>query len=234
MSRSFYGGRTIPELIVRELLHFLPATRIVVATSREPGDVSLVRLAARLGVRCSRGSQHDVLRRVLDAVRDDAADYVVRVCGDNPFLRATLVIKLIESVQQRGCDYASYILPDGTPAILSHFGLFAEIIRRTTLEQIEQNAFTLRHREHLTSRILDYSKDFDCNFLEIPSVLRDVSNLRLTVDTESDFEVAQDIYHEVVTAYGPHFSVLELVEIVRSRPDLQTKMAQQIAENEKR
>ena len=85
MTRDFYRGRTIPELIIRRLAARFPASRIVLTTSTAADDAMLERLAIKCNIRCHRGSEHDVLGRVAEAVREGSAAWVVRVCGDNPF-----------------------------------------------------------------------------------------------------------------------------------------------------
>lgn len=262
MSTPFYGQKTIPELLIEHLLAAFPSDRIVVATSTAEDDDLIHELAIRLGVRCSRGSENDVLLRVVDAVRDDAAEYVVRVCGDNPFLRSEFIEQLgrlasesgaceskaeeskagdlqIGNVQtsdgERGAyDYASFSLADGTPTILSHLGLFAEVIFKSTLERIEKTAASPRHREHLTSHILDHPEMYRRRLLPLPACLATLQDLRLTVDTAADFAVCQELYADTVEQDGRDFTVEQLVERIKQRSDLRQTMAEQILANEKR
>lgn len=237
MSRAFFADKTIPQLMIEDLLSVFPADRIVVATSNVSEDDAIQDLAERLCVRCSRGSEDDVLRRVVDAVREDEAEFVVRVCGDNPFLRAEYIqnlLTLASEAAREPADYVSYALHDGTPTILSHLGLFAEVVRKTTLLQIEQTATMPRHREHLTSHILDFPDNYSRRFLALPACLEKVPSLRLTVDTEADFQVCQELYAATVAANGKQFSAEQLIDCVEQRPDLQQTMAREVAANEKR
>jgi len=247
MSTPFYGQKTIPELLIEHLLAAFPSDRIVVATSTSKDDDLIDELATRLGVRCSRGSEDDVLLRVVDAVRDDAAEYVVRVCGDNPFLRAEFIEQLVrlasdsetrdlqEDDGEGGAyDYASFSLADGTPTILSHLGLFAEVILKSTLERIEATAELPRHREHLTSHILDHPELYRRCLLPLPACLATLQDLRLTVDTAADFAVCRDLYADTLKQSGRDFTVEQLVERITQRSDLRQTMAEQILANEKR
>jgi spore coat polysaccharide biosynthesis protein SpsF len=234
MSRFFYGDKTILELIVEELLHTFESADIVVATSTSPNDDEMEDLALKVGVRCSRGSEDDVLRRVVDAVTHDNIEYVVRVCADNPFLRAEFVSTLLEECETSRSDYVSYALPDGTPTILSHLGLFTEVIRKETLNSINAVAESTRHREHLTSHILDFPDLYDRRLLRVPTYITNLEFLRLTVDTESDFEVCRELYADVRQKFGPQFSTEQLVDVLQTKPELHLIMAREISANEKR
>ena len=64
---------------------------VVLATSDSSADGPLAELAEDLGVRCHRGSEQDVLRRMREAANVAAADVVVRVTGDCPLIDPGLV-----------------------------------------------------------------------------------------------------------------------------------------------
>lgn len=234
MSRSFSRNKTILELIVEELLSEFEPSAVVVATSMNPGDDCIEALAQSCDVACSRGSEEDVLDRVWRAVCVQKPRHVVRVCADNPFLRSGFISALLsEADVHKDVDYLSFEIPDGTPSILSHVGLFAEVVRLETLEQIHRTASSKRHREHLTSHVLDHADQYQRRFLPVPEYIAELADLRLTVDTESDFLVCQELYDLVCNRVGPRFSAEQLVSIVGERPDLLERMSQQIAANAK-
>lgn len=234
MTRPFFDGKTILELIVEELLGSFASDQIVVATSTQESDAAIAEMATGAGVRCSRGSEDDVLQRVADAVRSDDVDWVVRVCADNPFLRAHFIVDLLTECAAHPCDYASFQLPDGTPTIMSHLGLFAEVVNKKTLEKIDASATSDRHREHLTSHIIDNPELYDFGYLPIPEWLQEATFIRLTVDTLSDFEICQELYEHVVAEFGSRFTAQQLISAIHKNPQLHQQMAESIAANEKR
>src|ERR1700736_6787939 len=59
---------------------------IVLATTTNKGDDMLAELATELGIGCFRGSEHDVLGRVLAAASASSADLIVELTGDNPVI----------------------------------------------------------------------------------------------------------------------------------------------------
>ena len=233
MSRPFYHDDTILDVILARLVEGFDKRSIVVATSTSPSDQAIVEMAQRHGVRSARGSENDVLGRVLAAVGQEPVDSVVRVCADNPFLRPEYIHDLLDLSDRTGCDYASYVMSDGRPSILSHLGLFAEVISYQTLKRIGARASSQRHREHMTSHILDHLDEYHCEFIPVPDSLAAIRSLRLTVDTSADFATCQRLYMELVEEHGTAFSVEQLVAKVRESPDVTAEMAREIATNEK-
>lgn len=231
MTRTFHNGRTILQLILEELASQFDPAQIVVATSTAENDKAIV--AAAQPFACFRGSEEDVLQRVTHAVADHDVDWVVRVCADNPFLRAHFIRDLLNACEP-DTDYASFCLSDGKPVILSHWGLFAEVISKVTLNRIEETATSARHREHLTSHILDNPEMYSRKLLQLPSYIDEAADVRLTVDTCSDFDVCQSLYADVVNQYGARFSAEQLMLVLAMRPQLHQQMAAEIAANEKK
>src|SRR5687767_7584473 len=95
-----------------ERLQRCAAQEIVLATTSNAADDPVVELAARLGIRSFRGSEHDVLARFVGAARQAHADVVVRVTADCPLLDPAITDRVInELLEHRGeCDYASNVL----------------------------------------------------------------------------------------------------------------------------
>ena len=231
MTRTFHDGKTILEIMVEELLSSFDRERIVIATSTANADDAIESLAENLDVECSRGSEEDVLDRVWHAVKTRNANRVARVCADNPFLRASFLAELL-AVEEKH-DYASFQLADGTPTILSHLGLFAEVVSFDTLAKLQKTAVSKRHREHLTSHILDNPTEYQRCFLNVPEYISSVANLRLTVDTELDFLTSQQLFELTTSSFGPRFSAEQLMSVVQSQPSLLENMSSEIAANAK-
>ena len=231
MTRPFFQGRTILQVMLEELLSVFDASDIVIATSTNAGDSEIAEIANEAEIECARGSEDDVLDRVWQAVRSRDVRRVARVCADNPFLRAALLQDLLQREEEY--DYASFETADGTPTILSHLGLFAEVVAHETLQKMHKEATSARHREHLTSHILDNPATYRRTMLKVPTVVSELEGLRLTVDTEADFVTSQSLYEQVHAKFGWRFTVEELMGVVRIRPELLESMATEISANAK-
>ena len=84
--------------------------KIVVAVTDLSDDDLLCEYITSLGLSTFRGSESDVLGRLYEAARQDAATSVVRITGDCIFIEPTYCDLLIERFQSEGVDYA-YLSP---------------------------------------------------------------------------------------------------------------------------
>ncbi|MEN9286346.1 MAG: spore coat polysaccharide biosynthesis protein spsF, partial [Actinomycetota bacterium] len=103
---ALLGNRSLLEWVVTRVRRSEMLDRVVVATTQESRDDRLADECARLGVDVMRGPTDDVLARFAQAVEGDAADAVVRVCADNPFIDPACIDELVREYRRHGVDYA--------------------------------------------------------------------------------------------------------------------------------
>ena len=90
--QPFAGGQALLEFQLCRLKAAFPDSPIVVATSSSAADDVVAGMAEDAGVLVYRGDERDVLKRFVDCCAYFSfTGYVVRVCGDNPFLQTALL-----------------------------------------------------------------------------------------------------------------------------------------------
>lgn len=230
--RPFWRGENMLAVLLGRLQRGLPNCSLVVATSRLPTDDAIEETASSFKAVVYRGSENDVLARFREASRCVSVDWVVRVCADNPFLQPTYIDQLLEHAST-AVDYLSFCYPDGTPSILSHAGLFAEVLSVNVLENLHLRCKEPRHREHLTLQILEDRDAFTTWWLPIPSDVVAIPELRLTVDTAADFELASMLHGRMVSQFGLDYRVRDLLSTVAADQGILSKMRLQIENNRK-
>lgn len=154
---------------------------VVLATTDGATDDPLVAFAESEGVRCHRGSEHDVLRRVRDAAAAAQADVVVRITGDCPLLEPGVVDDVVNALtaDPSACDYASNVMRRTYPK-----GLDAEALWMDTLLRIDRLATSGIAREHVTW--LAYAERPELFLLRSVEFGEDHSDRNWSVDTEED------------------------------------------------
>src|SRR3990167_111470 len=90
------AGTPALEMVIHRLKLSKYVDAICVATTTNATDDAIVALAEKLGVGCFRGSESDVLGRVLGAAQSAKADIIVEVTADCPFVDPALVDRCIE------------------------------------------------------------------------------------------------------------------------------------------
>jgi spore coat polysaccharide biosynthesis protein SpsF len=164
------------------------ASAVVAATTTESADRAVVELCAARGWPCFAGSRDDVLDRFYHAARLHAADVVVRLTADCPFIDPGVIDQVIRAFREgESVDYASNVLPPRTfPR-----GLDTEVFSFAALERAWHEDDNPAWREHVTPFLYRHPERFR---LRRVAAGADYSNLRWTVDTPEDRELAVRVY----------------------------------------
>ncbi|TXB67261.1 hypothetical protein FRY74_03490 [Vicingus serpentipes] len=232
MTLDFHKGLTIPQIIINNLKNIFEPNQIVLATSTKKEDDALEFLANEEGVLLFRGAENDVLQRFIDCATLFKAKKIVRICSDNPFLRPEYIPPLLEKLQNENLEYTSYQWKDGTPIMLSHIGIFAEAMTIDFLKKIKSSTDDSKYLEHVTNYIYYNNKQFKYAFLPLPEFLEDRQNVRLTVDTESDFLIAQELYDNIYIKKNS-FKLEDLLKLIDENDVIKSNMEAQIKGNAK-
>jgi spore coat polysaccharide biosynthesis protein SpsF len=189
------------------------AGSVVVATTREPGDDPVARLARDCGAGLFRGDRDDVLDRYYHASRHFHADVVVRVCGDCPFIDPAIIDEMIRLYLDRRdrIDYIGMGNPSPFP-----YGLDAEVFSSRVLAQAWREARLPSEREHVTPYIWKNPRRFRLAALPAPA---DLSRHMWAVDNERDLAFARAVY-ECLYEPGKPFSTDDVLALLRERPEL--------------
>jgi spore coat polysaccharide biosynthesis protein SpsF len=193
----------------------LPAT-VVVATSDQEADDQLADACEGWGFDVFRGSETDVLGRFAAAADRFAADRIIRVNSDNPFIDPGYIKPLADALAE-GVDYVSYRRSDGRPVMLTALSFFVEILSRECLERANREITDAREREHVTIGIYGRPERYAVRWLDVPGFCND-DRLRLTIDTQADLEMARAVWAalgERATSAGAE----EIVRLILSRAD---------------
>src|SRR5687768_5844723 len=105
MTSSRLPGKVLLPALGQPMLHHL-VTRlraveslddIVLATTTKATDAPLVEFAAGAGVKVHRGSEEDVMARVIGAAEHGNADVIVEITGDCPIIDPDIVEQTIRT-----------------------------------------------------------------------------------------------------------------------------------------
>lgn len=187
------GGYPVAEWVVRRTLRARGIDHFVLATSDLPQDDMLVKLGERIGITTFRGSNENVLQRVLGAAEQFRADAVVRICADNPFIDPELISSLVADFRSNWCDYMFNHRPGLGLAIADGFG--GEVFDVAVLRSIENRFEEPRYQEHLTLAFWEHEDIFTVRSLAPSPALAD-SCLRFDVDAPNDLKYLNQLVEE--------------------------------------
>lgn len=176
------GPKTLLEHICFRLSYLVHDVTIVLATSRQEKDDVVEEYCIAQGWNCFRGSEDNVLERYIECARKYGFSHIVRLTGDNPFVDIEELDRLLILHQESHVEYScSYeCLP---------IGAGAEVFALRALERSYAKSSQPHHFEHVNEYILDNQNEFSICRLNVP-VVKNRPDIRLTVDTEEDYERA--------------------------------------------
>ena len=215
------GGRSLFEWVIRRVTDAMRLDGVIVVASETEDREAVSRLVPR-DVPVFFGQGNDALAHFAKALEQYQAEAVVRVCGDNLFIDPGLIDRLVTTAESHpNCDYVSYSLRDGQPAILSPVSVYAEWFRTTALRKASRLARSDLDREHVSRYIYSHPEKFQLRLIPAPAEI-DREDMRLTVDIEEDWDHALAIYE----ALGPErLDWQRIASLLDHQPALRSRMA---------
>ena len=230
--QPFYGEETIADIIIQKLLK-LPNVGVILAIPSTKENDILSDIADKYKINCFRGDENNVLKRFVDAATLVKAQYVVRVCSDNPFLNIESIQNMLNLLKRNGYkdDYISYKIND-TPSIKTHYGFWAEVVSVRALSRVAEMTSDKLYTEHVTNFIYEHPEDFKITLTDASGTIDGYNDIRLTIDTEEDFENGRAVYARVYDKIKSP-SIKDVLECVSCDAKIKEMMKVQIIKNTK-
>jgi len=205
--------RPMLELMIERLQQVKGADEIVIATTEDPSCDVIEALAKRLNVGCFRGSEEDVLDRVLKAAHHYQADLIVETTGDCPVIDPETIDKVIKTFRSHRVDYCSNILKRTYPR-----GMDVQVFPTAVLEKVAGLTNDPVDHEHVSIYIYEHPEIF--RLMNIESGLsEEQTSVRLTVDTPEDFALIKTIYEKLYPLKSD-FNLKDILALLKDMPDL--------------
>ncbi len=203
------AGKPLIEHVIERTAAIDGLSAVILAIPDTAENDVLEETAKKCRIDFFRGSPDDVLARYYLAALPHSCGCVVRVTGDNPFTDTGYAsISLRKSIEADADNFGLTGLPLGTGV---------EIISMRSLEAAYIEAAEPHQREHVSPYIKEHPERF--RVLRKESGLdREASNLRLTVDTAVDFELAAALSEALYR--GKPYPVKDILSYLKDHPGL--------------
>lgn len=157
---------------------------IAFCTTMKQSDDKLVDIAKEFPVKIYRGSEHDVLGRMVLAV-DDNLDHniTLRITGDDILIDPFYLNETVTYHLKTNADY--------TDAKKIPSGVEVEVFNSKELKLISELSEDRSGSEYVTNYILDNQDYFNVSHLPVPA--KHDNRLRLTLDTQDDYDVIRTL-----------------------------------------
>lgn len=207
-------GRPILFLLIERVKKAKTVDEIVVATTVKPEDDKIAFLAKKAGVKVFRGSETDVLGRVLLAAKKYQGEIIVRLTGDNPLTDPVYIDKGVKLFLTGKYDY---VANDNVELTMPR-GLDVEIFSLKSLEKVSRMTKNPDDREHVTRYFYQHPKMFRVKAFGPPKKDR-LEGWHLAVDTEQDLRFVKKIFEELYPK-NPNFGYQDILDLLIKFPKL--------------
>ena len=206
------NGKPLLWHVIDRLKHAKMIDDIIVATTNNSKDDSILSWCNENNVKCFRGSEDDVLNRYYCASVAFPSEYVVRITADDPFKEPSVIDDVISKLLEDGLDLVTNNYPPSFPE-----GLDCEAFSFSVLELMEKSAKDVFEREHVTQFVYRHPDRF-----KIGNIVseKDLSSLRWTIDNKEDYQMVKAIYANRKSGSKGILLMKEILEILDENPEI--------------
>lgn len=202
------AGRPLLGHLLDRLRCVEPLIPIVICTSQLSEDDPLALFARTEKVACHRGEPRDVLKRLRDAACSRGWQHVLCVTGDNPLVDPSGLRELWHFHREHDFDFTRC---EGLP-----WGAFGYAVRAEALSRACEMKST--DDTEVWGGYFTQTGVFRCGEYRIADQ-RHWPELRVTVDTEEDYRLQQEIFTRLYRP-GSVFGIDEVIALCRRVPAL--------------
>ncbi len=217
MNSSRLPGKTLMMLgdyslldwvVIRTQMKFLNSN-LVVATGDSEYNQELIRQCKNRGISVIVGSENDVVDRFCKVFQEyEEAEYVIRICADNPFVSSNLMHEMIESPLLDQFDLIHSMKVEPEYPIIDGFG--SELIKISTLKEMANLNLSSYDREHVTSYLYKNPEKYKIGSIKCPGEYN-FPNLSLDIDTYDDYHyILRLIKFGGLTPYSKDIDIVEV------------------------
>jgi spore coat polysaccharide biosynthesis protein SpsF len=201
--------------LVRRLKAVPSIDAIVIATTVNTSDQPIVDFAHAAGVGCFRGSESNVMSRVLGAAESAGADVIVEITGDCPIIDPDIVEQTIRMFFHHSVDYMSNAVIRSYPD-----GMDVQVFSRESLRTASERTDNPRDLEHVSRYIYQHPNEYRIGHLVAPPSLH-WPELGLTLDEEDDYLLLKQII-EALGQDNPLFGCNDVINLLKTKPEWAT------------
>ena len=183
---------------------------VIVATTVNEKDDVIIELCKKINCNYFRGSELDVLGRVLSTAKEFRGDIIVEITGDCPFIDHRHIDKMIKLFYSGKYDYAGMCdFPGG-------FGV--QVYPTEILSRVDKLTDDPVDRVHVTYYIYTHPEDFRIAWWTAKSIMNWPDG-RVMLDERDDYKLL-DIIAKELYPDNQDFSAEDVVEFLIKNPKL--------------
>lgn len=186
---------------------------IVIATTVNAPDDAIVAFAKTVDCKVWRGSEDNVLERVLEAAKSVNADIIVEITGDCPLVDWRHIDRLINLYEDGKYAYTANNMERTFPR-----GFDVQVFSVKTLEEVNTLTKDPVDQENVSTYIYNHPERYALYNLAAEGKMAR-RELRVTLDTEKDYELLNLIFEKLLPQ-NEDFSTEDVIDLFNREPEL--------------
>lgn len=232
MNSSRLPGKVLKKVINIPLLLFMikrlklikNVDEIIIATTKSYKDDAICKLAKENNIKYFRGSEKNVMLRVIQAAKKFKIKHIVEITGDDPLVDPKISSYVIKKYL-KNFKYNSICANDFYSQV--PLGFYTRIFSLNTLKKIHKKSNKF-NKEHVESYFYQNPNKFHFLHTHKSSKLKK-NDIRLTLDTKKDLIIIKKIITNFRGKYD--FSIHDIFNYLDKKPQLK-KINNSIIQNE--
>jgi spore coat polysaccharide biosynthesis protein SpsF len=211
------NGKTVIENLVNRMKKSKKVRKIVVCTTDLPSDDKFVKFLKEKNIEYFRGSDKDILKRLLDAATFHKTDIIIDVSGDKIYTDPEYVDKVSEILQNEEIDFVhgNNSEFEFNPSSLFIHGVIPGGFKTTALKKICNLKKTVNTEDGYTE-FFTLNDTIQKKYI-IPDIdFRFTDKIKLDLDYHEDLILAEKIFKNL----GNDFHTKDILELLSSKPEL--------------
>jgi len=207
------SGQSVISHLISRVKQVNAIDEIVLATTTNPVDDCLIKEAQSNDISYFRGSEENVMQRVLQAAQAYNADILVEVIGDCPLIDPNIISEAIEIFIKNQYDYLSNVDMLGFP-----IGMGIQVMSVCALARSYQATTHPLDYEHVTRHIRQHPDLFKIGYMPIPEDLN-YPDLHLVLDEYDDYIFIKKIVH-YFKSKNINYRCVDIINKIHESPEL--------------
>lgn len=215
MTSSRLPGKVLMECCGKPILqHMIERVRrcsriddIVVATTVNESDDSIVNLCSDIGCKYYRGDEDDVLERVLLTAQSVDADIIVELTGDCPFIDWRHIDRLVDIYLTNEYDFVANNIERSFP-----MGFDIRLFSTQMLHWLNENSSNPLDHEHVSIYFPKHPEKYQCYNWKA-SKEENRPELEVTLDEMGDYMLINAIFNSLYYKNND-FTCLDVIKYI--------------------
>lgn len=214
------GEKPMLHYVIKQTLASKMIDEVIIATTNEKIDDSIVSYCKENKIKVFRGSKNDLLDRYYQCAKKYDCDPIIRITSDCPLIDPHVIDRVIKKFDKNSFDYVANNIEKihgkwENSTCNYPQGMTVEIASFKSLKKAWKEAKKPSEREHVFPYIQFNSKLFKVSNLKMR---KNLSNIRCTVDRFNDLKFVRLVYQKL--GNQKIITIKDIKKIIEKEPKL--------------